>query len=203
MNRKKKEWMKAAHARQKAARLARRGERASASDVGVDVPAVAAPEYVPGVGAPEDLPPVGVPEDVQLAAPAESFRPGDPVTDPVAADALIARAGLDEARELTTQARELDDDAARAMLVRAAYLLDDVIRTTSEALESVPAAWRQEIARVVKARPEGATGDHRKRPRNGPDPVITLMKLGTQAASLQKRIIAKTNPELGRARRVA
>ena len=178
MNRKKKEWMKAAHARQKAARLARRGS-ADVADSALDEAAAS----------------------VNLAV-------GEPVSQPAVEDrsaeaVALARGGLDEARALFDEAGELGDDEAREMLVGAARMLNEVIETTHAALRSVPETWRREAASTLAAGPEASDLPPVKRPRRGPDPVVTLMKVGMQAASLLKRIIGKTNPNLGKLRRAA
>jgi hypothetical protein len=128
-----------------------------------------------------------------------------PVVDPVVADAVVASAGLAEARETVAEADDLTDDEARAMLVRAARLLDDVVVFTREALDMVPEARRREAEAIIAEarKPRTAEGSPQQRPRRGADPVVTLMKVGMQAASLQKRILGKTNPNLGRVRKVA
>ncbi|MBK8206647.1 MAG: hypothetical protein IPK87_07595 [Planctomycetes bacterium] len=100
---------------------------------------------------------------------------------------------------------KLDDDHARQMLVRAAHVLDDVICTVQEALQAVSPERRREAMAVLNAEPEPEPlySSPQQRPRRGPDPVVTLMRIGMQAASLLRRIISKTNPGLGRLQKAA
>ncbi|MBK8206964.1 MAG: hypothetical protein IPK87_09275 [Planctomycetes bacterium] len=100
---------------------------------------------------------------------------------------------------------KLDDDHARQMLVRAAHVLDDVICTVQEALQAVSPERRREAMAVLNAEPEPEPlySTPQQRPRRGPDPVVTLMRIGMQAASLLRRIISKTNPGLGRLQKAA
>ena len=178
MNKKKKEWMKAVNARNKAERLARR-ERA----LGADSEPLLAPPVLP-----DALP------DAEPALQQAQDQ---------------ASAELAEARELVTESRAinaggaLDEARARAMLERAALLLDDVVSMTRAALAKRPSERRLEARLMLTAQPEPTDGDSRKRPRNGPDPVVTLMKIGMQAAGLLKRVIAVTHPGLGKVRKVA
>ncbi|MCA8914782.1 MAG: hypothetical protein KDB90_05170 [Planctomycetes bacterium] len=193
MNRQqKKNWLKEVKARNKAARRASAAAKAEAEGQRA------------GSGAEADLPVAGASVSVEtVAGPAGVSAP--PGVDPVAADAALARAGLADARETVKHSHELTDDEARGMLVRAARLLDDVVVFTREALDMVPEDRRREAEAIVaEARTSRtAEGSPQKRPRRGADPVVTLMKVGMQAASLLKRVIGKTNPNMGKLRRAA
>lgn len=125
-----------------------------------------------------------------------------PVADPAAA-AEVLQVALDEARGRVASSRELDSHRARGMLARAAEFLDEVIATTREALAQVPADRKREALAIINAKPEADGVSAQKRPRRGPDPVVTLMRIGMQAASLLQRVLGKTNPELGRLKRAA
>ncbi|MEZ5991761.1 MAG: hypothetical protein R3E76_05360 [Planctomycetota bacterium] len=98
---------------------------------------------------------------------------------------------------------QLDDDRARAMLVDAAELLHEVVVETREALAQVPPEKRREALAIINEKPEPGEVSAQKRPRRGPNPVVSLMRVGMQAASLLKRVLAKTNPELGNLKRAA
>ncbi|MCA8946769.1 MAG: hypothetical protein KDB29_11120 [Planctomycetes bacterium] len=98
---------------------------------------------------------------------------------------------------------QLDDDRARGMLVDAAELLHEVVVETREALAQVTPEKRREALAIINEKPEPGEVSAQKRPRRGPNPVVSLMRVGMQAASLLKRVLAKTNPELGNLKRAA
>ena len=62
---------------------------------------------------------------------------------------------------------------------------------------------RREALAIINEKPEPGEVSAQKRPRRGPNPVVSLMRVGMQAASLLKRVLAKTNPELGNLKRAA
>lgn len=114
---------------------------------------------------------------------------------------------LAEARAVVAAAKaeypQLDDDRARAMLVLAAEFLHEVVADTREALAQVTPEQRREALTIINEKPEPSDVSAKKRPRRGPNPVVSLMRVGMQAASLLKRILAKTNPEIGNLKRAA
>jgi hypothetical protein len=109
---------------------------------------------------------------------------------------VIAEAELQAARGYAAEARELPDDEARAMLVEAARLLHSVVRNANRVLDSLPP--QRVLEAVCEPASPPAQGSPQSRPRRGSDPVFTLMRLGKEAASLLKRVLAKTNPGVGK-----
>ncbi|MCA8910463.1 MAG: hypothetical protein KDB82_02070 [Planctomycetes bacterium] len=125
------------------------------------------------------------------------------VRDATAARMEEARAIERKARQAALEARELDDERAREMLLDAAALLHEIVTDTREALAHVPPERKREALAVINARPDPSDVNAQRRPRRGPDPVVSLMRIAMQAASLLRRIILKTNPELGQLKRAA
>lgn len=114
---------------------------------------------------------------------------------------MIAEAELQAARGYASDARGLSDDEARAMLTEAARLLHSVVRNANRVLDSLPP--QRVLEAVCEPATVAAQGSPQSRPRRGSDPVFTLMRLGKEAASLLKRVLAKTNPALGKVTKVA
>lgn len=140
------------------------------------------------------------------AAPAVQPAPSaEPDAAPAAA-AREARSTLEHARaqaKSALQDPDFGEAEARAMLLRAAQMLDEVITLTRETLREVTPERLREAFEIVNAKPAPAEGNPQKRPRRGYDPVVSLIKAGQAAASLLQRVIGRTHPDLGRARRAA
>jgi len=83
------------------------------------------------------------------------------------------------------------------MLEDAAEATHDVLLMGRDALRGVSPERRAAAREVLNEKPQSGV-DGRKLPRRAPDPVVTLEKLNLQAASLLKRILAKTNPDAGK-----
>lgn len=168
-----------------------------------------APEAAPEM--PSEMEPYGAEQQANAAHLNRVARGNLPDAEPapdgaLGACAVAASFGVTVGKGLQHIANlKLDDDHARQMLVRAAHVLDDVICTVQEALQAVSPERRREAMAVLNAEPEPEPlyAVPQQRPRRGPDPVVTLMRIGMQAASLLRRIISKTNPGLGRLQKAA
>ena len=184
---------------------ARRAKAMTASEPAPEMPPEMPPEMEP------EMEPYGAEQQANAASMNSSARSCLPDAEPapdgaLGACAVAASFGVTVSKGLQHIANlKLDDDHARQMLVRAAHVLDDVICTVQEALQAVSPDRRREAMAVLNAEPEPEPlyATPQQRPRRGPDPVVTLMRIGMQAASLLRRIISKTNPGLGRLQKAA
>jgi hypothetical protein len=97
------------------------------------------------------------------------------------------------------------EQEALRYLSEAARITDEVIRMTRHALAQVPLDRLREAMEIVKekAADTAALPTAQKRPRRATDPVVSLIKTGIAAASLQTRIIARLHPQLGKLRKAA
>lgn len=195
--------LKAARRRGKLAPVDGAGAEPVVGDVAGDV-RTAADDLVPVESAPVEVPESPVRDD---AADGPVLVDDDFREDAVRYVREQAAAKIAEARAAVAAAKaeypQLDDDRARAMLVLAAEFLHEVVADTREALAQVPAEQRREALAIINEKPEPSDVSSVKRPRRGPNPVVSLMRVGMQAASLLQRVLGKTNPELGRLKRAA
>ncbi len=152
-----------------------------------------------GTGAP------GSSERVDVQADKERPTASRPAPDN---DTNDLKAKLADAKHLAREAKSdaLTDRQARAMLVRAANFLDEVIAETRERLKTCPPEMQREAEEILAeeamqrhlAQTVGVKMAPHKRPRRAPNPAVTLMKLGKEASSLLHRILRVTNPNIAK-----
>lgn len=118
--------------------------------------------------------------------------------------AILADVELSQTRENVKEAthellrgRRITDQRALEMLEDAAEAVHEVLLMVRDTLRGVSPERREAARAVLNEKPQSG-GDGRKLPRRAPDPVVTLERLNMQAASLLKRILAKTNPGVGK-----
>src|SRR5919108_6488633 len=172
----------------KEAKRAQRAAEASAGPVPEDAAVVSEVALTPEHAAGEAS---ALPDAGEASAPQASTL--DQVAAKAAEKLEIARA---------TAATEQDapdwisDSEGKAMLARAARMLDSVVVMTRAALADVPLPRLREAYEIVRAKPDANGTPAQQRPRRGYDPVVSLLKTALAAASLLNRILAKTNPSL-------
>ncbi|MBZ0135517.1 MAG: hypothetical protein K8I27_03970 [Planctomycetes bacterium] len=108
-----------------------------------------------------------------------------------------ARGKAKEATAELPRRRRISDQRALEMLEDAAEATHEILLMVRDALRGVSPERREAAREVLNAKPQTGV-DGRKLPRRAPDPVVTLERLNLQAASLLKRILAKTNPDAGK-----
>lgn len=132
----------------------------------------------------------------------ELNAPGDAVAEGAALVAAVttgAKALIDTAKHMVTP------EDAHAMLSRAAVVVDSVLHTVEKAIALIPEDRKREVLEVVRAKPdpEPLYDNAQQRPRRRPDPVVTLLRMAIQLASLQRRLIGRLFPNLNKTRKPA
>lgn len=115
-------------------------------------------------------------QKAQAARAAQAPQPGEPAPEP---------------------APTAEETAVRGYLTHAARVIHGILVRVDEALQKIP----QDVRVVAMAEPkpeEPQHGDPRKRPRAPANPVLTLMRMGLQAAASLYRVVTRLHPNLGK-----